>query len=124
MADVPPPADGGAGKNDSPPPNAPAPTTGSGKTSDPGNGSTSTDPADGSVLKVRAWTGLLVVIFGDVAIALAAILAVVHVTSSGNNGALIVSIASSAFTAIGTMTTAYFGIRSMSNTAQTSINNS
>ena len=69
----------------------------------------------------RAWTGLWVVVFGDVGIALAAIFGVIHVASKGGNGSLIVSILTSAFTAIGTMTTAYFGIRASSNTAEKSI---
>jgi hypothetical protein len=55
---------------------------------------------------------------GDVAIAVAAILAILHFPSSGNQSAQFVAILSSAFTAIGTMTTAYFGIKSMSNAAQ------
>jgi hypothetical protein len=69
----------------------------------------------------RAWTGLWVVIGGDVAIALAAILAVLKISSGSTNVQSTVSILSSAFTAIGTMTTAYFGIRAVSNTAQHSI---
>src|SRR5215469_239396 len=60
----------------------------------------------------RAWTGLYVVIFGDVAIAVAAIYGVVRLgsTTGSTNGPLVVSILTSAFTAVGTMTTAYFGI--------------
>ena len=53
---------------------------------------------------------------GDVAIVLAAVWGVVK-TSGSANGSPIVAILTSAFTAIGTMTTAYFGIKSMSNTA-------
>ena len=69
----------------------------------------------------RAWTGLWVVIGGDVAIAVAAILAVLKISSGGADAQSMVSILSSAFTAIGTMTTAYFGIRAVSNTAQHSL---
>ncbi len=89
-----------------------------------GGSGASTKPDDSGVQKVRAWTGLLVVVVGDIVIALAAIIAVTRVSGTGTNSSLVVSIVSSAFTAIGTMTTAYFGIRSMSNTAQSSINSS
>jgi hypothetical protein len=78
-------------------------------------------PDDG-VEKTRAWTGLIAVVVGDVTIALAAILGIVHFAASGTGSspdlAQIVAILSSAFTAIGTMTTAYFGIKSISNTAK------
>jgi hypothetical protein len=69
----------------------------------------------------RAWTGLLVVIGGDVAIALAAILGIYETSSSGDNVTSMVAILTSAFTAISTMTTSYFGIRAVSNTAQSSL---
>jgi len=69
----------------------------------------------------RAWTGLWVVVCGDVAIALAAILGVLKISSGGTNVGSTVSILTSAFTAVGTMTTAYFGIRAISNTAQHSM---
>jgi hypothetical protein len=56
-----------------------------------------------------------------VAIAVAAILGITHFATSAPANAQtlpqIVAILSSAFTAIGTMTTAYFGIKSMANTA-------
>ena len=76
-----------------------------------------------AVDKTRAWTGLYVVVGGDVVIATAAIVALLKFTGSGvsSSGSVLASILSSAFTAIGTMTTAYFGIRSSSNTAQKSI---
>jgi hypothetical protein len=77
--------------------------------------------SDRGVERVRAWTGLFAVVAGDVAIALAAILGITHFATGGtvNSQILpqIVAILSSAFTAIGTMTTAYFGIKSMANTA-------
>jgi hypothetical protein len=59
-----------------------------------------------------------VVIGGDVAIALAAIWGVIKVSGSASSGSSLVAILTSAFTAIGTMTTAYFGIKSAANTAQ------
>jgi hypothetical protein len=58
-----------------------------------------------------------VVVGGDVAIAVAAILALWKTSGSGTNTSEI-AILTSAFTAISTMTTAYFGIKTMSNTAQ------
>jgi hypothetical protein len=79
------------------------------------------DTSDPQVEKVRAWTGLYAVVAGDIAIAVAAILGILHFATSGTAVAQIlpqvVAILSSAFTAIGTMTTAYFGIKSMANTA-------
>jgi len=93
------------------------PATSAGSSSGPRAGGTS----DRGVEKVRAWTGLGAVIAGDVAIAVAAILGITHFATSGPANAQIlpqiVAILSSAFTAIGTMTTAYFGIKSMANTA-------
>jgi hypothetical protein len=88
---------------------------------------------DNDVQHTRSWTGLYVVVAGDVVIAVAAIVAVVLISrhstampavirpgdsSSGLDTSAMVSILSSAFTAIGTMTTAYFGIRAATNTAQ------
>jgi hypothetical protein len=77
--------------------------------------------SDAGVEKVRSWTGLAAVIAGDTAIAVAAILGITHFATSGTASSQIlpqvVAILSSAFTAIGTMTTAYFGIKSMANTA-------
>jgi hypothetical protein len=77
--------------------------------------------SDPGVENTRAVTGLIAVVAGDVAIALAAILGIVYVsrgsgTSPGTSQ--VAAILSSAFTAIGTMTTAYFGIKSISNTAK------
>jgi predicted tellurium resistance membrane protein TerC len=88
------------------------------------------DPSNRSkndVQTTRSWTGLLVVAVGDVAIALAAILTIFWITSragsaTGDQLNPVVAILTSAFTAIGTLTTAYFGIRASSNTAQESIN--
>src|SRR4051812_17079899 len=77
------------------------------------------DVAEASMQKTRSWTGLLVVIGGDVTIALAAIFGIA-LMSDGSSDAL-VAILTSAFTAISSMTSAYFGIRAASNTAQSSV---
>ena len=78
--------------------------------------------SDEQVDRTRAWTGLYVIVGGDVAIAIAAIFALVKFASSMNvNSAVIASVLSSAFAAISTMTTAYFGIRETANTAQRSV---
>jgi hypothetical protein len=82
----------------------------------PEHPSRSDNPSDNAVQRTRAWTGLWVVAAGDVAIAIAAIWGVVK--TSGSTNSPTIAILTSAFTAIGTMTTAYFGIKSMSNTAQ------
>ena len=77
--------------------------------------------SDNSVERVRAWAGLAAVVAGDAAIAIAAIVGIIHFAGSGSsNQALpqVVAILSGAFTAIGTMTTAYFGIKAISNTAK------
>lgn len=74
--------------------------------------------SSGRVEQVRAWAGLIAVVAGDTAIAIAAILGITHFAATGNSAAQIVAILSGAFTAIGTMTTAYFGIKAMSNTAK------
>ena len=85
-------------------------------------------PQDGGISeeavdRTRAWTGLYVVIGGDVAIAAAAVVALfkfAHTTVNASS-AVLASILSTAFATIGTMTTAYFGIRASSSTAQRSI---
>jgi hypothetical protein len=79
--------------------------------------SRSANPTDNSVQRTRAWTGLWVVVGGDMAIGVAAILALWKTSGSSTNTSEI-AILTSAFTAISTMTTAYFGIKTMSNTAQ------
>src|SRR5215813_3601392 len=79
------------------------------------------NPSDNVVQRTRAWTGLWVVAGSDVAIVLAAIWGVVKVSTTSASGQTIVAILTSAFTAIGTMTTAYFGIRSVANAAQAAI---
>jgi hypothetical protein len=95
---------------------APVPAPAGSPTSPP-----SPDSSDASVEKVRAWAGLIAVVAGDTAIAIAAILGITHFAASGTSSQVlpqIVAILSGAFTAIGTMTTAYFGIKAMSNTAK------
>jgi hypothetical protein len=76
-----------------------------------------------AVDKTRAWTGLFVVVGGDIAIAVAVVFALIKFAGTTGNAAtaVLASILSSAFAAIGTMTTAYFGIRAVSNTAQRSV---
>jgi hypothetical protein len=74
-------------------------------------------PTQNAVQKTRAWTGLYVIAIGDVAIAVAAIWGIIHASGSAA-GSAVVAILTSAFTAIGTMTTAYFGIKGIANAAQ------
>jgi hypothetical protein len=84
---------------------------------------TKPSPSDEDVDRTRAWTGLMVIVGGDAAIAIAVVVALFHFANAtgSSNSAVLASILSSAFAAIGTMTTAYFGIRESSNTAQRSI---
>lgn len=70
------------------------------------------------VQTTRAWTGLIVVLVGDIGIALAAILVAIH-RGTGSNAA--VAILTSAFTAITAISSAYFGIRAAANTAQSAV---
>ncbi|MFI5972889.1 hypothetical protein [Streptomyces sp. NPDC051452] len=72
--------------------------------------------ADRSLQTTRAWAGFLVILLGDVTITVAAIWGV---TSADKTQA--VAILTSAFTAVSAMTTAYFGIRAATNTAQSSM---
>lgn len=69
------------------------------------------------VQTTRAWTGLLVVLVGDIGIAVAAIWVAIDKAS----GAQAVAILTSAFSAITAMTSAYFGIRAATNSAQTAV---
>ncbi|MEU6143022.1 hypothetical protein ABZ848_21970 [Streptomyces sp. NPDC047081] len=68
--------------------------------------------------RVRSLSGAAAVFFGDAAVAVAASIGVLHVAGTTNGSAQIVGILSAAFTAVSTTTTAYFGIKAMSNTAQ------
>jgi hypothetical protein len=87
-----------------------------------GSGNSKPPLSEEDVDKARAWTGLFVVVGGDVAIAVAAIFALVKFAGSAKaDTAVIASVLSSAFAAIGTMTTAYFGIRESATTAQRSV---
>jgi hypothetical protein len=68
--------------------------------------------------RTRSVTGLFAVMIGDVAIAVAAIIGIAYISGKPGSSQLssqIVAILSGGFTAIGTMTTAYFGIKSISN---------
>ncbi|NUR43120.1 MAG: hypothetical protein HOV73_23845 [Streptomyces sp.] len=69
------------------------------------------------VQTTRAWTGLLVVVVGDIGVALAAILVALHL----KDGPQSVAILTSAFTAITAISTAYFGIRAAANAAQSAV---
>jgi hypothetical protein len=73
------------------------------------------------VAKVRSWSGLLAVVVGDLAILGMAIAGVLIIKNSSNISSSVVAILTSAFTAIGTLTAAFFGIRAAANTAQTSM---
>src|ERR1700722_11624652 len=68
--------------------------------------SRSANPTDNAVQRTRSWTGMWVVLGGDAAIAVGAAVALWKISGSANE------------IAISTMTTAYFGIKTMSNTAQ------
>jgi hypothetical protein len=78
--------------------------------------------SDPGVEQTRARTGMVAVILGDVVIAVAAIFGIIYAArgtgGTSTDSSQIVAILSSAFTAIGTMTTAYFGIKSIANAAQ------
>ncbi|MGW1057341.1 hypothetical protein [Micromonospora rubida] len=64
--------------------------------------------------------GLLVVVLGDAAIAAAAVVGLIIMDRDAAD-AQSVAILTSAFTAISVITTSYFGIRAVTNTAQSSI---
>ena len=74
-----------------------------------------------AVEKRRATMGLLAVLASDLAIAVAAIVGVIIIHNDSASSTAVVSILSSAFTAVGTLTTAYFGIKASANTAKNSI---
>ncbi len=80
------------------------------------------NPTENSVQLARSRAGVIVVVAGDVVIALAAFLGINKFASGAAAGAVMAAILASAFTAISTMTTAYFGIKTMSNTAQSFAN--
>jgi hypothetical protein len=76
-----------------------------------------------AVDKTRAWTGLYVVVGSDVAIMATVVIALFKFadTTVDASTAVLAAILASAFSAIGTMTTAYFGIRASSSTAQRAV---
>jgi hypothetical protein len=80
--------------------------------------SRSDNPSDNAVQRTRSWTGLWVIAVSDAVIAVAAIWGIVKTSSASASSSSVVAILTAAFTAIGTMTTAYFGIKSVTNTAQ------
>jgi len=80
--------------------------------------SRSNNPTNNAVQRTRSWTGLWVIAVSDLVIAVAAIWGIVKTSSNSASSSSIVAILTSAFTAIGTLTTAYFGIKSVTNTAQ------
>lgn len=92
------------------------PTDGAGRNKEIDAGQNRAIAADRRLQTTRAWAGLLVILLGDLAITLAAIWGV---TSADKTQA--VAILTSAFTAVSAMTTAYFGIRAVTNTAQASM---
>src|SRR5690348_14971237 len=76
------------------------------------------NPTENTVQLARSTAGVIVVVAGDVVIALAAFIGIIKFASGGVAATSMVAILTSAFTAISTMTTAYFGIKTISNTAQ------
>jgi hypothetical protein len=76
------------------------------------------NPTENTVQLARSRAGVIVVVAGDVVIALAAFIGISKFSSGGSAGVSMVAILTTAFTAISTMTTAYFGIKTVSNTAQ------
>jgi hypothetical protein len=72
----------------------------------------------------RSWTGLFAVVIGDLAILGIALAGVVVLGNSNTTATSVVAILTSAFTAIGTLSAAYFGIKAAANTAQTSLSQS
>jgi hypothetical protein len=69
----------------------------------------------------RASMGLYAVLASDIAIAVAAIAGVLIIRHDSASTTAVVSILSTAFTAVGTLTTAYFGIKATANTAKNTI---
>lgn len=76
------------------------------------------NPTENAVQRTRAFTGLMVVLSGNALIAGAAVFGI---WQFGTDTGQTVAILSAAFTAIGTMTAAYFGIRAATNTAQSAV---
>jgi hypothetical protein len=76
------------------------------------------NPTENTVQLARSRAGVIVVVAGDIVIAIAAFIGINKFAAGNAAGASMVAILTSAFTAISTMTTAYFGIKTISNTAQ------
>lgn len=77
------------------------------------------DAVWGRVQQTRAWAGLFVILVGAAAITGVALWGLTKANST--NTASIVAILTTVFTAIATMITAYFGIRAVTNTAQSAV---
>ncbi|MBX7555007.1 hypothetical protein K1Y78_45635 [Streptomyces sp. tea 10] len=71
--------------------------------------------ADNQLERIRARYGLLAIIAGNLAIV---VVAIVGVWRLHGDKAVIVGILTAAFTAVSSMTTAYLGIKAISNTAK------
>jgi hypothetical protein len=76
------------------------------------------NPTENTVQLARSRAGVIVVVAGDVVIAVAAFIGISKFATGAAAGVSMVAILTTAFTAISTMTTAYFGIKTVSNTAQ------
>jgi hypothetical protein len=76
---------------------------------------------EASLQKTRAWAAALVVFLGAAAITGVTLWGLIHANSI--NITLLIAFLSSAFTAIATMITAYFGIRAVTNAAQSAVAN-
>ena len=76
------------------------------------------NPTDNTVQLARSRAGVIVVVAGDIVIAVAAFIGISKFSTGSAAGVSMVAILTTAFTAISTMTTAYFGIKMVSNIAQ------
>jgi hypothetical protein len=76
------------------------------------------NPTENTVQLVRSRAGVIVVVAGDIVIAVAAFIGISKFATGSSAGVSMVAILTTAFTAISTMTTAYFGIKTVANTAQ------
>lgn len=76
---------------------------------------------EASLQKTRAWAAALVVFLGAAAITVVTLWGLTNANSI--NITLLIAFLSSAFTAIATMITAYFGIRAVTNAAQSAVAN-
>jgi hypothetical protein len=67
--------------------------------------------------RIRAAAGVTAVLVGDAAIAIVAWVGIVHVSGTADASSEITGILTGAFVALSTTTTAYFGIKAATNTA-------